>query len=140
MVSFMVDSGASETVANDKTFEGFVVTPTSATGTQYSSASSGGPTIENMGEKVVEVMDSNGAMNFMKVQMCSNLNPKKYLASVSRINQAGHVVVFDTPDCGSFIQNKRSGVKTWLRQEGGVFYLDLWVKPNSGFTRQGDNR
>ena len=79
----------------------------------------------NKGEKVIEVMDNSWAMSFMKVQMCDNMDPKKYLASVSRINQAGHRVVFDDPESGSYIENKTTGAKTWLRQESGVFYLDL---------------
>ena len=82
-------------------------------------------------------MDSNGHMNFMKVQACENLNRKKLLASVSRIIQAGHRVVFDTPEEGSYIENKATGNKTWLRQQGGVFYLDLWIKPEGDFPRQG---
>ena len=133
----MVDSGASETVANSAKFAGFDTAETSATGTEYSSAGNGGPSITNVGEKRIEVMDANGTMSFMKVQMCDNLNPKKFLASVSRMNQAGHRVVFDDPENGSFIENKATGTRTWLRQEGGVFFLDLWVSPESTFHRQG---
>ena len=84
-------------------------------------------------------MDEKGTMSFMRVQMCDNLNPKKFLASVSRMNQAGHRVVFDNPENGSYLENKTTGVKTWLRQEGGVFYFDLWVSPTSLFGRQGGN-
>ena len=136
-VSFTVDSGASETVANSAKFVGFDAYETSATGTQYSSAGCGGPSIVNTGEKRIEVMNENGEMNYMKVQMCDNLNTKKLLASVSRLNQAGHRVVFDEPQSGSYIENKATGKKTWLRQEGGVFYLDLWVNPEPSFGRQG---
>ena len=139
-ISFMVDSGASETVAHEGAFNNIPITETTATGTQYSSACSGGPVITNAGEKVVEVMDNNAAIWHMKVQMCTNLNEKKFLASVSRINQAGQRVVFDTPEFGSYIENKKTLAKTWLRQESGVFYLDLWIKPGSGFTRQGMTR
>jgi hypothetical protein len=132
----MVDSGASETVANEETFDEFPTYETSVTGTEYSSASSGGPAIKNTGEKMIEVMNQNGEMNYMKVQMCSNLNPKKFLSSVSRITQAGHRVVFDEPEAGSYIENKKTGTKTWLRQESGVYYLDLWVSTASTFGRQ----
>ena len=81
-------------------------------------------------------MDDNGTRSYMKVQMCENLNEKKLLASVSRITQAGHRVVFDVPEEGSYIENKKTGVKTWLRQEAGVYYLDLWICPSSTFGRQ----
>ena len=77
-------------------------------------------------------------MMLMKVQMCDGLNPKKFLASVSRMNQAGRRVVFDDPQAGSYVENKSTGSKTWLRQEGGVFFLDLWVSPESTFGRQGN--
>ena len=49
-----------------------------------------------------------GAIWHMKVQMCTNLNERKFLASVSRINQAGQRVVFDTPEFGSYIENKKT--------------------------------
>ena len=136
-VSFMVDSGASETVANSAMFQGFETYETSATGTEYSSAAKGGDKITNEGEKRIEVMDENGTMKFMRVQMCDNLNPKKFLASVSRMTQAGHRVVFDSPDQGSYVEDKKTGVKTWMRQESGVYYIDLWVSPTSTFGRQG---
>ena len=136
-VSFMVDSGASETVTNSAKFVSFETAETSATGTEYSCAGSGGLSIVNAGEKRIEVMDENGVMSFMKVQMCENLNPKKFLASVSRINQAGHRVVFDDPVSGSYIENKTTGKRTWLRQESGVFFLDLWIAPEPTFGRQG---
>jgi len=133
----MVDSGASETVAHDGAFGNSPIIPTTSTGTEYSSAAKGGPAITNMGEKAVDVMDSNGLIWNMKIQMCSNLNEKKYLASVSRINQAGQSVHFDTPDVGSYIQSKKTGAITWLRQESGVFYLDVWVRKASVFMRPG---
>ena len=136
-VSFMVDSGASETVANDEEFPEFELVETTASGTEYSSACNGGPVITNMGEKVIEVMDANGDMAFMKVQMCRDLNKKKLLASVSRITQAGHMVSFRPPTMGSFIQNVKSGKKIWLRQEGGVYYLDLWINKAQTFGRPG---
>jgi hypothetical protein len=137
-VRFMVDSGASETVASTEKFKGIDLVETTITGTEYSAAGSGGKAITNMGEKRLEVMDENGTMSFMKVQMCDGLNPKKFLASVSRMNQAGHRVVFDDVESGSYIENKVTGVKTWLKQEGGVFFLDLWVSPVSTFHGQGN--
>jgi hypothetical protein len=139
MVSFMVDSGASETVANSESFPDIEVVETTATGTEYSSASDGGLTIRNAGEKTLEVIDANADMNFMKVQMCENLNKRKFLASVSRITKAGHRVVFDTAEEGSYIESKASGKKTWLRQEGGVYFLDLWVNMKPTFGRRDFN-
>ena len=62
--------------------------------------------IKNAGEKRIEVITANGVESYMKVQMCDNLN----LASVSRLSQAGHRVVFDDPISGSYIENKSTGV------------------------------
>ena len=53
---------------------------------------------------------------------------------MSRLSQAGHRVVFDDPISGSYIENKSTRVKTWLRQAGGVYFLDLWVKPSPSST------
>ena len=136
----MTDSGASETVANSENFEGIECTATSATGTRYSAASAGGPSIINAGEKTLEVKDNNGTIKFMKVQMCDNLSKTKYLAFVSRICQAGHRVVFDEVADGSYIEDKKTGYRTWLRQENGVYYLDLWVKTSPVFVRQGSSK
>ena len=55
--------------------------------------------------------------------------PKK-LASVNRMVSTGHRVVFDSPEVGSYIENKESGKKIKLRQNNGVCLLDMWVAPN----------
>jgi len=62
----------------------------------------------------------------------------KPLASVKKICQAGHAVVFD--DEGSFIINKTTGEMNWMREDDGNYMLDAWVPPpessNEGFIRQ----
>ena len=116
-------------MASANKFIGYDIIETTATGTEYSSAGNGGAAITNAGEKRIEVIDDNGTASYMKVQMCDNLNPKKFLASVSRLVRAGHRVVFDDLDSGSYIENKNTGAKTWMKQSGGVYFLDLWVNP-----------
>lgn len=81
-----------------------------------------------MGEKYVEVTDSNGRISWAKFQICSGLGNDKILASVSRLVQVGHSVVFRSPEAGSYIQNNTTGYRTYLRQENGAYYLVLWVK------------
>jgi hypothetical protein len=110
--------------------------PTSSTGTKYSAAAAGGTEIVNAGEKTLEVMDEQGNMKFMKIQMCEGLCDTKFLASVSRITQAGHKVVFDN-ESGSYLEDKTTGKKIWLRQENGVYYLDLWIRNAPTFQGQG---
>ena len=39
---------------------------------------------------------------------------------------AGNRVIFDSD--GSYIENKASGEKTWLKEKGGMYVLRLWVR------------
>ena len=55
---------------------------------------------------------------------------KKPLASVKRIVQAGHAVVFAPDEMGgSFILNLQSMEENRLREDDGNFLLDVWVPP-----------
>ena len=81
-----------------------------------------------MGEKFVEVTDDNGNNTWAKFQMCKGLGHNKILGSVSRLVQAGHNVVFRSPELGSYIENTNNGHRTYLRQHNGSYYLDMWVK------------
>jgi hypothetical protein len=55
------------------------------------------------------------------------------LLSVSKAVAAGNRVIF-APDQqgGSFIENLASGEKTWLKAEGGMYTLKMWVKRAAG--------
>ena len=48
------------------------------------------------------------------------------LGSVSKLLKKNHRAMFD--EGNSYIQNKSSGKKTKLREEGGLFFLDLLVE------------
>ena len=89
---------------------------------------------------MIEVMDENGDMSFMKVQMCKDLNKKKLLASVSRTTQVGHTVTVRPPSMGSFIQNAKTGKTVWMRQEGGVYCLDPWMNRSTNLGRPGTTK
>ena len=39
-------------------------------------------------------------------------------------------MVFDTPDVGSYLENKSIGKKINLRQHNGIYLLDVWAEPN----------
>ena len=57
---------------------------------------------------------------------------KKALGLVSQMVKNGNKLVFDQDGSGkdtSYIQNKRTNEKIWLRQENGVYVLDLMVAP-----------
>ena len=63
------------------------------------------------------------------------------LGSVSKIVANGNKAVFD--ESGSFIENKRSRERMWMREENGVYVLDVYVaspdhhEKRKDFHRQG---
>ena len=133
MVSFTVDSGAGETVCPQDLFEDYPMQMTKMVGTKYTSASN--HPIENKGQRTLMMDMPDGSVKGIQVQAVDNLT--KPLAAVSRIVSKGNRVVFDDE---SYIENKYTGEKTWLRQEGGVYVLDAIVRPysqGSSFQRPG---
>ena len=58
------------------------------------------------------------------------------MASVKRICEAGHTVVFD--QTGSFMYNKRTGEVNYFREDSGNYIMDVWVPPadETDFARQ----
>ena len=49
----------------------------------------------------------------------------KPLCAMSKVCKAGHRIILD--DDGSYIQHKRTGEKTELKQKNGVYVLQFWV-------------
>ena len=75
----------------------------------------------------------------MRGMVFSAAGVKKPLGSVQKMNEAGHMVVFDGPD--SFILHKKTQEVNMMRQEYGNFMLNCWVLPpgladSAGFGRQ----
>ena len=133
MISITIDSGAGETVCPEELFGDYPLEQTRMVGMKYTSASN--HPIENKGQKTLMLDLPDGSAKRMQVQAVDNLT--KPLAAVSRIVSRGNRVVFDEV---SYIENKTTGEKTWLRQEGGVYVLDAIVRPynqSSSFTRPG---
>ena len=96
-------------------------------GKSYSAAN--GQTIKNEGEKLVSMVTKQGQWRNMTFQVCDVTRP---LASVSKIVEAGHSVVFNPSQDprGSYIQNYSTGEKTWLTQKDGVYVLETKVAPS----------
>ena len=61
------------------------------------------------------------------------VNVNKPLLSVQRAIDGGNRVVFEKG--WSYIENVKSGEKTWLEEKGGMFMLKVWV-PGEGFAGQ----
>ena len=122
-IEFSVDSGATETVAPDTMPTSIPTVPgvASRRGVEYEAAN--GATIPNEGEKRFTAFTEDGHEKGMVVQIC---DVNQGLLSVSKLNAAGNLVVFD--DADSYIQNKKSGEKTWMRRNGGMFTLKMWVR------------
>jgi hypothetical protein len=78
----------------------------------------------------VSVGPSPGSSRGQVYRACDVTKP---LGSVSKICKKGHRVVFE--DGCSYIYNLYTGDTTWLREENGVYIMDVWVPP-SGFTGQ----
>ena len=88
-----------------------------------------GEEIANLGEVFLPMMTKENTKRSKKMQVAEVSRP---LASVTRICEAGHVVVFD--EDGSFIFNKMTGEINQLREESGNFMFDVWIPPKSTTT------
>ena len=82
-----------------------------------------GHQIPNEGEKKFRATTEDG---FEKNVVLQVAEVNQGLLSVSKATAAGNRVVFD--EGNSYIENKRSGVKTWLREKNGMYILKLFVK------------
>eukprot|EP00973_Karenia_brevis_P067566 9400404-Karenia_brevis.AAC.1 len=77
-----------------------------------------GKKIPNLGEKVISAVTQEGIETSMRFQICP---VTKALGSVSRMTKNGQRVVFngeDDPE-GSYIENRITGSRTYMRLENG---------------------
>lgn len=131
----VIDSGAAETVIPNNWFTNHKVEESagSRSGVYYTTAD--GTPVHNEGEKTLTMCTPDG--NHMRQMTFQVAAVNKALGSVSKIVNNGNRVVFDVD--GSYIENKWSKDKLWLREDNGVYVLDMLVAPNneSGFGRPG---
>ena len=124
-VFMAVDSGACDSVADPEQLPCTVhETPASKSGANFASAT--GEPIPNLEEMKVPLMTRKGTCRSMKVTAAPVTKPP---ASVKKICQAGHRVVFDEE--GSYMLNKITGEVNLLREEEGKYMLDMWVMPST---------
>ena len=126
-VEVAVDSGATETVMGERTLAGVIDisdSPAMRRGVTYEVAD--GTTIPNLGERKFLAISEEGVARGITAQVCA---VNKTLMSVSKVVNKGNRVVFD--DEGSYIQDKTTGDVSWMRQAGGMYYIDLWVSKKS---------
>ena len=89
-----------------------------------------------MGAQKIFGADDQGSKISLEFDVAKISRP---LASVAEIIKKNHRVVFDEGQ--SYIENNSNGKWTPLRQEGNLFFLDLWVRvpeklATSPFVRQ----
>ena len=142
----IVDSGAAETVLPRDWFTSHPLMETEASKGGDFFITADGTEIDNLGSRRLTLCTPDwGNMRNMDFQV-TDVN--KALGSVSKMVRNGNRVVFDS--AGSFIENVQSGEKIWLREEHGVFVLNVLVAPpgfgdpssggardQAGFPRQG---
>ena len=138
-ITMAVDSGAAETVIPHTLVMGHPIVETQASRSGVNYASATGQPIPNLGEQRLPLCTSEGSLRSMTFQATP---VSRALGSVKRMNETGHVVVFDGQN--SYIQNKVTGEVNWLREENGNYLMDLWIMPmdklnelkHQGFGRQ----
>ena len=126
----VVDSGAGETVMPSDWFTTHPITESDGSRSNDFYTTADGTKVFNEGQKRMDVCTLDGqhcrTMTFQVAKV------KKALGSVSQMVRNGNRLVFDQDAQGkdiSYVQNKKSGEKIWLRMENGVYVLDLMVGP-----------
>ena len=122
----IVDSGAAESVMPHKWCPHAKTQKGQDFGEECVAAN--GTPIRNKGEKVITMVTREGTWLDTKFQMCNVTRP---LASVSRIVEKGHSVVFNPSwdTRGSYILNHETREKLWLTAKGGIYVLETKVAP-----------
>ena len=119
-----VDSGAAESVIPVDEIRNYAKIPHSCD--EYFQTASG-EAIRNEGEQRIPVVTPSGQLKGMTFQACDVTKP---LASVKRMMDAGHAVIFAPDELGgSFILNLATGDDEALIEEDGNYFMDVWVPP-----------
>ena len=128
-VDLVVDSGASETVIGPEMIRSAVLHTGNMQkrGVEYEVAD--GSRIQNQGEKKFRgITNEEGAVD-ITAQVC---DVNKGLLSVGRMVDLGQSVVFDKAENGgSYIEDRKTGERRFLKEERGLYMLKLWVKTPS---------
>ena len=122
-VDVKIDSGATEMVIPEAMLAGVIdVCEGSAfkRGVQYEVAN--GSHTPSLGDRRFVGFTEDGAVNNIVAQVCA---VNQGLMSVRQMTKKGNRVVFD--DAGSYIEDKMTGARKWMHDEGGMYSLKLWV-------------
>jgi len=124
-VVFAVDSGASETVMREEMLEEVETVEGRAfkRGVKYEVAN--GVRIDNLGEKRFTGVTTEGSQRNITAQICE---VNKALLSVRKVVSAGNKVVFDDV---SYIEDKNTGERIMMEDQGGMYVFKMWVQDES---------
>ena len=143
-LSGVVDSGASDHVANKAAAPHVPIKPSVGSIKGQNFIAANGDRVPNEGEQELHVVTEEGATSNMVVQVT---DVKKPLFSVTKLCDRGNRVIFGRG--GGVIHNLATNRLTPFRRKGGVYMIDLWVQPpgedpgancgwrEPGFQRQG---
>ena len=127
MIRIVVDSGASEIVVPRDLCPMIETRESVGSRDKQEYRAANGHTIVNEGEKEMLVLTQHGQQRRLVMQVCDVTKP---LMSVSKSNAQGNIFVFDGDN--SYMQCKKTGETTRIREEGGVFVLYAYVRPFTG--------
>ena len=121
-IATMLDSGAIRHVTPNGMLS-LQVLPSQRSKEGHNYYGPAGDPIPNLGTQTVSGTADNGQSLTVGFDVAKITRP---LASVSEIVKKSCRVVFDSD--GSYIQNKKTGKTIPVRQDGNLYYLDLWVQ------------
>jgi len=121
-IEITVDSGAAATVMPPEMCTYVPIDKNTNANTKFRAAN--GSVMQNEGMRALKGVDENlNPMGFHTHVAGVN----KFLASVSKLTEAGHRVEFDE-ETGHRIINKRTGMVRYMRKQNGVFKMPMWVE------------
>ena len=126
----IVDSGAGETVMPLDWLTSHPLTESDGSRANDFYTTADGSKVYSEGQRKLDVFTFDGQQRRSMTFQVSRV--KKALGSVSQMVKNGNKLVFDQNSSGkdtSYTQNKGTKENIWLRQENGVYVLDLMVAP-----------
>ena len=135
-VSGVVDTGAEDHAIREDTAPWIETVPSDASTNGSNFRGPAGEEIAAKGRKTFKGLTAQGQHATINGEVC---NIRRSLFSAVKIADAGNDVVVSSKR--AYIKNIRTEKVTWLRKQGNVWMLDLWLRlpPDSekGFTRRG---
>ena len=128
-VTLLVDSGASDTCIPERVCSAAPIQHTAKVGIEYECANDA--VLFNLGERCCSMKTAESGEDHGMTMAFQVVDVQRPLLSVSRVCSQGHDVVFSERK-GDFIWingDLESAVQ--LRKSGGVYELDVWLKPQN---------